>query len=237
MSRRVKLIAPSFPTNYCLTEVQAFVNFLMSNGYGELPEGDDNFVISESEPEADDRDKIWVRLIDGALDRLYNYFNGEWVSPHPVAASSSRRELWVGSLVHLFAEDGGDNDPIGDASGPFWEEDTNFQGRSLMAPGVIPGVDPAKTLAVGENYGSGMITQTVEQMPEHRHTPNEEESDGFLGHTVPGAPATLNIGAGSDTIIMGETEPAGGGEPMNIVHPVRGIYVIKRTARVFYKAS
>lgn len=118
-----------------------------------------------------------------------------------------------------------------------WEVDHNYDGRSPMSPGLIPQSSPAKTLAPQENYGDGSHVQTVSEMASHAHGPDPDKADGFLGHTLPGKPATYNVLAGGDTISQPLTGYAGGigtpsvVTPTTTTHPVRGMYAIRRTSR------
>lgn len=114
-----------------------------------------------------------------------------------------------------------------------WEVDHDFDGRSPMSPGEISGSDPTKTLAPEENYGAGSITLTLANLPPHHHEVKYSTDDSGEGF-----PAASN---GDTEDFSYNTEDTGGnGEdpaeatPINNVHPVRGMFCIKRTARINY---
>ena len=148
--------------------------------------------------------------------------------------------------------DGGEAGAIGDASGPMWQIDTAYAGRSPMGPGAIP--DTSKTLAALEDYGNGTHTITVNELPKHTHgitlkgfRSNLEAGveqwyaksgpDPGVVETTPENsaqfPSHLDVGDGInfDETMWGQATP----QAVNIVHPVRGTYILKRTARKFYK--
>lgn len=173
----------------------------------------------------------WLRT----TDMQWYYFAGNWKRPRALADQDpNTRRLYVGNTTDLLTYDGGSAGVVSDNTGPMWEVDTDFDGRSPMGVGGIPQSNPVKALALDEAYGDGSIIQTVAQMPTHKHTPDPAEADGFFGHAVVGAPATYNVLGGGDTIAMSDTEAAGGSQPMSLVHPVRGCYIIKPTARLNY---
>jgi hypothetical protein len=230
-------------------------------------------VISSGTPAANDRDKLWIKTSGGAPTQpqpQYIYFNGVWVWPNVAPAGGNKRELWAGSLVDLVTYDGGDANLVGDASGAMWEEDTTFQGRIPMGPGAISGSDPAKTLALNEQYGSGSVTLADNQvfsMQAHQHVMgrmrNTSKDDCLLnfGDTEPPYPgaaslqgrpvsndaesqgsAALSTQSGQYLITSEAYNPATGtavSGVTNVAHenvpPVTGIYIIKRTSRVYYK--
>jgi hypothetical protein len=229
-------------------------------------------VISSGTPAASDRDKLWIKTSGGAPTQpqpQFIYFNGVWVWPNVAPAGGNKRELWAGSLVDLVTYDGGDANLVGDASGAMWEEDTTFQGRVPMGPGAISGSDPAKTLAVNEQYGSGSVTLTDAQlfsMQGHQHLMGRFQGDDN-GYFLYGTNTEPYTGAGSvqgrwiagegsesyatlssvslpgQYMLTGAPYNPATSEAMstltNVAHenvpPVTGIYIIKRTSRVYYK--
>ncbi len=171
----------------------------------------------------------WLRTTDG---RWY-FYSGVWISPTNYTYED--RRLYAGTLTQLASYDGGTPGIVTSTSGPMWVEDTTFQGRSPMGPGAIPTSNPAVTLNVNANAGEGAHTQTTAEMVPHQHGPDDLTSDAFLGHAKPGK-GTYNVGGGGDTSRFALTAPAGGNaslvaEPSNVVHPVRGIYVIMWSGR------
>lgn len=219
------IIPPTLPSGFCFTTWQALFNYVLGHATVSIPDGDLNFVISEEEPAAADRGKIWIRHdADGAPDRLYKYFNGEWLWPHELPPSGNIISLWQGSASELTTFDGGDSDTLGDSSGPMWEIVTAFAGRFAVGVGTIPDALTAVTaLSTG---GAGQATLTTPNLPEHSHTYDITEGRGASGD---GGAAWTGDGTEHDT---GET---GEGTPFNIVPPFVGVYFIKRTSRIYRK--
>lgn len=166
----------------------------------------------------------WFRTTDG---RWYIY-SGSWISP--VNYSLLERRWFAGTLVELVTYDGGDAGAPSDRSGPMWVEDTAFIGRSPMHPGAIPSSDPAKSLALGEDYGAGSHTNTMLEMPEHTH-----QVKYAFNQTGAGLPCIT--GNGTTESIQYPTEATGEAtpDPYSIVGPVRGIYCIKWSGRQYYR--
>jgi hypothetical protein len=153
---------------------------------------------------------------------------------------ANERRIFVGSLTDLRSYDGGDGTagPATSTSGPAWQEDTDFQGRSPMGPGAIPTSNPAKTLSVGEDFGEGAHAQASTELYPHSHPPGDI-FNAFAGFVKPGQLSSYEIGGGTEIERMGFTGLQGGNasgnaDPANVVHPCRGAYIIRATARAFY---
>lgn len=190
-------------------------------------------IISEDAPVPEDRDKMWVKVDSSGIPLgQFVYGNGQWVWPHEVPPVSSTRWLWVGDLVSLATFDGG---TVGSPpyAGAFWEEDTDFAGRSPMAPGNIPTAVPTKSLSVGENYGEGAHMQTVDEVGPHTHpiVPRDQLEDTGSGN-LDGITSS-GTGPSIGTLTAGQNEYTTTQQAMPIIHPVRGVYIIKRTARIY----
>lgn len=234
----VSLTPGTLPTGYCFTTLQQLYNDFIRFTTAYLPNTYNTHNYGSTTPIAEDRDKAWFRLFgDGSPDRWYVYYNGAWVAPHPVPASGSERRLWVGDLTSLQTYDGGSAAAVSATTGPFWEEDTNFQGRSPMGPGAIPTSNPAKTLAVGENYGEGAHLQTAQELGPHTHPFSHARVEGSGSGDITGTDVIQgDIGTGPQTGTASALTNtyATTQQTMPVVHPVRGIFVIKRSARTFY---
>jgi hypothetical protein len=224
---------PAVPEGFCsnLTGpdwVQQLVN-LIAQGVAKFQGSGFTVVLNqEAQPNPTDRDKLWRKPSTGLT---YEFSGGAWVTPNLEPAGGEVRRWFDGTLVALQTYDGGSVGVVGSNSGPMWEEDTSWIGRSPMHPGAIPSNTPAKNLALDENYGEGTHTQTTAEVGPHNHTITGQ---GVM--TFPGGTPAKGTSAGNDfsttDVISTDASPAA--TPMNIVHPVRGIYCIKRTARVNY---
>lgn len=234
------LIPPTAPAGLCQLPLQQQINILWAATQLNIT-ALNNLLIQADEPGVDERDKAWARLIGAELylERIYIYANGDWTAPHPVPASSDYRALWVGSEPSLETFDGGESGVITATTGPMWLLDEDFEGRMLMMPGDIPGVTPTKTLAVGENYGSGMTTIEQENLPDVDFDLNVSElsqqpGSGAQGGLMYQGPGTGSGDAANPTNLI--VNSGGDGTPINVVGPVRGIYLIRRSARTQYRA-
>lgn len=232
-------IPPTLPENYCPADWQEFVNKIIEESQFTMNiDGPIAFYnYGPTEPSAENRVYPWLRTIAGAVDRWYSYKNGNWVSLHPIAAADYERRLYIGSTVDLETYDGGDTDAIGDASGPMWEVDTDFAGRSPMGPGAVP--DSTTTVTVGNDFGSGVHTLIEDELPAHTH-PTTLDAMGVDSGTFRTALFDVSNTPSSAVVVDGYTltpDLTGGDDAHNNLHPVRGIYVIKRTARLYYKAT
>ncbi|MES2367026.1 MAG: hypothetical protein V4563_14215 [Pseudomonadota bacterium] len=136
-------------------------------------------------------------------------------------------------------------------TGPFWEVDHEMDGRYLIAPGIV---DDALTVAVTDKGGESTVTLIANNIPSHNHlTPfyvsgvdiggsasviedfpeGHEVVDDHKCVEVTGGtrsptvePYTANNVLPTDGVVAHENKP-----------PYYGIFVIKRTARVYYTVS
>lgn len=203
-------------------------------------------IISASAPAASDSDKLWIKTSSGAPVGQFIRYNAQWVWPHLSPASGSERRLWVGTLVALESYDGGSAGTVGAASGPMWEEDTAFRDR-------IPiGVGPTLAPAVVTNYGDSNAQYTLVENDIPRHSFfTARQAGNNTGAPYLGAANSMAYQGGGmanenynllDAIAAGKTANVGptneyGGSPqtpLNFLNPVRALYVIQRTARIYY---
>lgn len=208
----------------CYNDEQSRLNAYAENLQAQLP-GQAYYNYGDSIPAVENNAYPWLRTTDM---RWYR-FSGSWISPVGPEYNVGIRRLWTSSAGLLQTYDGGDTDTPSDRSGPMWEIDHDFDGRSPMGPGAIEGSNPAKTLAGGEDYGTGAHTLAGSNLPEHRHA--MKFSQGTDGDTYP------SIATGSTNDRQYFTEMAGNATPtpLNNVHPVRGCYIIKWTGRAYRK--
>lgn len=251
---QVRLTAGQLPPNVCLEDLQQFYNQMFSLGRGDLDTTASiaKIIVSSNEPNADQRDYIWIRLnpTTGVYDKTYSYVNGRWVSPHAIAPLSGVRQIFIGSTADLARLDGGEIAAVGEATGAFWEIDTTFSGKFPLGAG---------TLASGTVVaGSGASTGGHESVTIARaNLPNETldvELD-IIGSSAgdPGAPvvgsefgqneSVSGTGKAVDSTStdvsgrykpFGQTEALGDGTGLNIMPPYIGVYFVKRTSRKYH---
>lgn len=239
MSTLLTISPPSFATGYCWTDPQTFANDFAS-GASVVFGGDMNiFNYGDSTPSAANQVYPWLRKIGDYPDRWYVYYNGQWLAKHEIPYSSNYRAMWVGTTTELLTFDGGMNEAVGidGWTGPFWEVDTEFAAKSPMGPGTL--ATSGTVVSVATNYGDEKHTLTEAQLPSHDHgSPTDAGVQAFLTWNPSTTGGAYNI-SGGGAAQMGtsatSTALAGSGEAHSSLHPVRGIYTIKRTARIYRK--
>lgn len=191
-------------------------------------------VRQQATPAATDRDKLWIKV--DASDKPVGQFvfaAGAWIWEHPVPPNSDFRWLWVGSEVALQTIDGGAAVAVSDTTGPFWEVDHDFDGRSPMGPGTIPGKTIAPlSIAVGGELGEAEHTQVEAEVGEHTHESQFDLQNADSGSGV----NALNTADPTSNEFQVETQvnqAQANVTPMNVIHPVRGIFLVKRTTRIY----
>lgn len=251
MSYDIPLIPPTVPEGFCnqLTGsdwVQILANEIVGRGVAQLSgTGFASILNQEAVPGVNDVDKLWYQPSTAARG-LYSYIGGAWIIPHPSPAAGNERRHWVGTLVELRSYDGGDGTatvPTGNV-GAMWVEDTEFVGRSGIGPGSVPSSSPALSVAVATNAGAGTVLQTEQMVGPHDH-PLATDAAIQDGRGV----NVVNTGVGTAGLFIGLTGPPATDLTVSdntytttqvetpILHPVRGMYVIKRSDRVNYVGS
>lgn len=206
-------------------------------------------------PSADDRDKPWLYWdASGNNPRFFSWSStySTWAALHPVAAGSGYRALWAGSESSLWSFDGGDGtDPTAVSptavSGAMWQVDVNMSGRVPIGPGTIDGGTWAGALSVGDTGGVAAVTLEEEDLPAHRHTgiykdaSSTAQSNKYGYYTSPLGVNTSNgdilfRGDAGAPVVDPTTGATGGGEAHDNLPPFYGVYLIKRTSRLYYTA-
>lgn len=250
----LQLIAPTLPEGFCPLTEQERVNAYFDGAQVQQNTSFDNIVISDTAPGANERDKLWFRLTPGTLaptGKLFRYFDGKWVLPHPVPAGGEERRIWKGTILgggSLEEYDGGSIGAVGDAAGPMWEVDTDFEGRLPVGVGAMPN---GTSVSLGEEIGGDKVTLTNANIRNHSHF--ALAAVYAVSAAVPSATVYATFsggGTGQENYILqssatvptvAPTSNAGGdtaaNDPVTIVPPVRGCYFIKRTARLYYVAT
>jgi microcystin-dependent protein len=150
----------------------------------------------------------------------------------------------TGAESDIWDFDGGDGNDPGAVppttyTGAMWEADSDFAGRSPMHPGNISGSSPLKNLAETENYGEGNHALVQAELPNVNwnlnvnslsQAPGAGAQDGLL-YQQPGT-GSGNVAVPPSLIVSS----GGTNTPHQTVHPVRGVWIIRRTARAYYTA-
>lgn len=206
----------------CFGSEQARLNAFAAALFAQLP-GSSFFNFGDTLPDVSNNSYPWFRTIDS---RWY-HFSGDWISA--VNYDDGDRRLYGKSLTDLLTYDGGDAGAASDRTGPMWVEDTDMIGRSPMHPGLLPGSSPSKTLVLDEDYGAGSHAQTIAELAAHTHALQwRANTSGTGSDNDTGTVLTPFTGSANVATV-------GSGTPMNMVHPVRGMYVIKWSGRLYRK--
>lgn len=237
----------TMPPGYCWpASVQSFVDHITANMKAVFPGTLTSFNYGSSTPAAVDRDKPWINTNDGRL-YVYSGSYAGWISPHPIEFSSGYRAMFVGTATAVEQLDGGTAGMTAtDATGPFWEIDTNLAGKFPV--GVSDDIANAAT------GGAEEVTLTSLNLPSHTHEVYTGSSDGDFTSVAAGLQTIdSNSSGGGDAKTpiyrtsggTGNSNPyikAWGGNPatsntadaFSIMPPYYGIYFIKRTARKYF---
>lgn len=226
----VTISIASLPGTLCYSNPQQdwplLASYLSANLNGNL----NTFNVGNSVPSADNRDKYWFRdNSDGTPDAVYRYSGGYWLSKHPLPPLAVI--MYEGTEASIDTFDGGEVAPVTNIAGPFWEKVTEMAGRSPIMPGTL---DSGTVLTIGNNYGEEKHTLLREEMPRHTHTIQAWTSgatggDGgqILNEPDPGTEVQKETGATGGRV--DEANP----DAFNIIHPVRTIWLIRRTSRTY----
>lgn len=183
-----------------------------------------------STPAAEDRTKPWLRSnSDGTDDGVWTFYNGFWVQKHPMAVGSVI--MYEGASTTIETFDGGEAGAITNITGPFWEEVTEMRARSPFHPGTLPS---GTIVNVGDNIGEEQHVMTLAELIEHSHVIKSFSSgaiDGDGGHILNEPDPGVDVDH--------STEPEGDSPPdgINVIHPSRGIFLIRRTARLYRRRN
>ncbi len=262
MPQTIPIYPASLPPGYCFTTWPQFAIDLFNGAFGVIPGSlGIGFNFGNSIPSVDDTNKPWIRAnADGGMDKIYVYASGRWTSPHPIPASSEVREIWVGTLADLYSFDGGDGvdptvTPPTSVLGSFWERDANFDARTIVGVGTLP--VSGTILAVGDTGGLDAVKLALAEMFPHTHAPQAEEQTGKPLNKIWGSDPNPPSGGGGvypnnhglasigtvETPINTTLAPMGGDTSVTPpvdskahenMPPFVAVYVIKRTARIYY---
>lgn len=172
------------PPLYCFLGFDRLALDIANNLTGFIPGEYSVIIDSATTPVAEDRTRLWHKRIGLApTGRLYGYYLGKWVTPHPIEANAKMRMWWTGTEAELWSYSGGDGtDPSASAptatTGAMYERDTNYDFKFPLAMGTSPA--PASTSVVpGDMGGEEDHTLTVAEGadPNHTHTTGRMQAD------------------------------------------------------------
>lgn len=195
----------------------------------------EKIIIQSAIPGSEDADKLWIKNSGTSSDGWFIFFNGVWCRPYYVPPDSDEIKIWNGTLTDAKLLDRPLGalpapDPVSDTSGPFWQEATEFQGRT-------PFGQNGGTIMQGTDGGEEKHVLTIAEMPSHTHvlTINAGNNGG-------GGAAIEGITSGAYNIVPPTVIPlqnswqvanAGSDVAHQNMPPWRGVFFLKRTARIF----
>jgi microcystin-dependent protein len=241
MSLLLKIIGGDLPQGYDPATWQELSNRICLLARAEWPDGKAVVNYGPSAPAPADRIYPWIRTNPGtgAIDRVYNYMSGNWISPHPTPPVSDEIRIWKGSLSNLVNYDGGAAGTVTDATGPMWEECTELRAKFPLGAGTLPSTT---IVAQGDSGGEEKHISTLAEMPIHNHplNPDNRQDDQ---HNLASGDSVGDYGGSGVYIKQYNVTGDAGGDPTtsatlghNTMPPYYAIYFIKRTARVYYTA-
>lgn len=227
----------TLPQGFCPPSEQARLNAFAAALGITFPLSLGNFSYGNSVPISDMQGFPWYRLnSDGSPDGWYTYFNGSWVRPNPVPANDPAcLRFFTGPYASIATYDGGDTNPLGDASGPMWMVAGQTTGGATdygTLGGRLP-IGISADFGEGSSGGSQQQILTLTQIPKHVHPPLAPQTD-FWGQG--GGTSGLGGGGTSSQPTTGSTggNPDGSTAPISIMNPYLAGYWISRTGRLYY---
>lgn len=236
----LQLIPGSLSNPLCYpASPQEFLNEIMEISVAVAPSTAGVVGPQDAFPDVEDRDKAWLRTVAGApaTPYLWQFFNGQWVAKHPLAASSGLIQLYEGTSGSVDTLDSGTAGVVTTNSGPFWEIVATMAGRVPVGVGtLLPSNTP---LNVGDTGGVDEHVIDISEMPSHVHritahaTSDPDNGNGIIG----GGNGTTGPFTYDDTAISTSNhlsiESQGGDDPLNLMPPYIAVYFLRRTARIY----
>lgn len=217
----------------CFSTYQELYNAMIERLSGTLPDASVKYIISDTAPTADDQDKLWLKTSSGAPVRIFKFYNGAWVWPHALDPSDSRIQIYKGTAASVDTLDGGVAGTAQEASGPFWEIDTDLSARFPVGVGTLAS---GTAIAEGGTGGEDEHTLVQAELPDHSHSFTVNEFNNFDSSNASAAQLLLGDQAVQSVTSTPSVSVSGGGsdEPHNNMPPYYGVYFIKRTIRKYY---
>lgn len=243
----IKWNSPSFPPGYCFTDFNAL--FSDANAFGSFTlntdVGNSFFNYGETIPDAANRIFPWLRTVGGYPDDWYIFVGGKWYSLYKGAPAGPNglRYDYCDTQTSLLTFDGGESAVVGIGSGPFWEVDTAFAGRTAVAPGALPS---GASVALNDTGGTDLLTLASANIPPHRHYITT--GDGNSDLIEPIESGAFRVAGGNQLVFqstwtgsyVGYTRETGSSAPaipVTNMQPYLVCYKIKRTGRKYRRVD
>jgi hypothetical protein len=224
----------NLPIGYCFTGPEAYKNDI----FALLSASISNILginFGNAVPAPADRDKPWMRTNpDGTPDKFYVYALGAWLAKHPVPASATYYIPYITALESdVWSFDGGDGSDPGTTpptatTGAMWVVDHIWDFRSPMGAGTSSSGQVLTATGGTDLLGEDKHTLVAAEIPTHTHALRARSDIQGAG------PGNIVCASTFSNTADMATDPYGGGLAHQNVHPVRGCWFIRRSARIYY---
>lgn len=222
----------TLPEGSCFENPQQVLNLFAAFMRVTIPGEFSAVNTGNTEPGVNDRDKPWIRKkADGSPDKVFEFFGGQWVSRHTLLPGHI--VLYQGTLADLTTYDGGDANPAGPASGPMWEECTDFRARFPLHPGTLAS---GTIVAEGDTGGEEKHTLTIPELPAHDHDHPDGQNNCRVDRSAGANGVAINMPSAPivSDVESAWTDETGEGQAHNNMPPYIAAFYIRRTSRLFY---
>jgi hypothetical protein len=226
----VTLIPGTLPEGFCFQTWQQTYSAFITLTTAFLPGAYTTVNAGSTEPAPEDRGKPWFRYNnDGSPDRWYIYFGGSWVSPFSLPYDNKTLYIYIGTTTDLKTKDGGEDAPITTKTGPFWEVDSTIAAKFPLPVGTLPS---GTSVALASTGGEEKHALTDAEGAVHTHTSAVPftNTDGWGGGVIGSGSLPVDGTATANTDSVSSL-----GTAHNNMPPYYGVYLIKRSARIYYR--
>lgn len=221
------IIAEGVPAGLCYTTMTADIPVIASYLRALFTGGEIN--TGSSTPAAENRGKPWYRTnADGTDDGWWTFYSGFWIQKYPLPTGSVI--MYEGALADIPTFDGGEAGAITNITGAFWVEVTEMQARSPIHPGTLPS---GTIINVGDNIGEEKHQLTIAELPAHTHQFDTTDSAQVLTKVASNRVGSINQTGSLDYAFANPPQNTGSDTAHNTIQPSRGIFFIRRTARLY----
>lgn len=235
------VVAGELPSGTCPSTYQEMLNQFAAVLSVTFPNTFTGITVSATKPT--DQTKAWLQLDSfGRPTRIYYFASGAWLSLHPLVSGFTT--LWTTALPTMTTFDGGDANALSTISGPMWEVVTAFEARMPIGVGTLPS---GTAVAVGGTGGSEQVTLLSTNLPSHKHDLWVGSSDGSASgireaiqtvnspHSGTSAAYQSSDGVGGNDYVKSVYgDGSGNAVAHNNMPPYLGVYLLRRTSRLYY---
>lgn len=235
------VVPDSLSSGVCYATEQERLNDFSAHQTVVFPTTFAGITVSSTHPS--DTTQAWLKLDSlGRPTQLYYFAQGAWLSIHPAVPGTTI--LWKDALPNFDTFDGGDANALSQISGHMWDQVTDANARIPIGVGTLPS---GAVIAVAGTGGEEKHTITVSELPAHSHfVSNIDQSLSALtpanflakGNLPDDAQSfDYNLYGTATTPTIGNSSNTGGGQASNNMPPYYGVYLLRRTTRLYYTVT